>query len=43
VKAVFFHPKLVSVIESDLPLEEKVSKLVKKTVHALAGEKRSRT
>ena len=38
LKRVFYHPGLVAVIESDIPLEEKARKLIRKTVSALAKE-----
>jgi hypothetical protein len=40
LKRAFYNPRLVAIIESDASMEDKVSLLVKKTVHMLAAEMR---
>jgi hypothetical protein len=38
LKRIFYHPGLVAVIESELPIEVKLQRLIRKTVSALAKE-----
>ncbi|MBU1008473.1 hypothetical protein KKA53_05345 [Candidatus Dependentiae bacterium] len=38
VKRVFFNPQFMAVLESDMPIEDKLDKLVKKTVSLISRE-----